>query len=93
MTQASKIKATILDFYTDRMVAEMRDFTANDLRMIVNASLDGKVAPGSSDRVLRMLRQGGLLNYIVLNRAQSLYRFIPVVSDSVPDATGDSTNE
>jgi len=90
MTQASKIRAAILDFYAACMMGTKRDFTANDLRMIVNSAMDGKVAPGSSDRILRMLRQGGMLNYIVLNRAQSLYRFIAVSTASVPDATGDS---
>ena len=88
MTQASKIRAIILDFYNNSMADTSRDFTANDLRTIVDAGMDGKVAPGSSDRILRMLRQGGLINYIVLNRAQSLYRFLPVAS--VPDATGNS---
>lgn len=90
MTQASKIRAIILDFYNNSMADTSRDFTANDLRTIVDAGMDGKVAPGSSDRILRMLRQGGLINYIVLNRAQSLYRFLPVASASVPDATGNS---
>src|SRR5208282_5117171 len=93
MTQASRIRALVLDFYNNRMAGSTQDFTANDLRAVVNAGLNTPAAPGSSDRILRMLRQGGLLNYIVLNRAQSLYRFTPTalsVPTSVPDATGDS---
>lgn len=34
------------------------------------------VAPGSTDRILRMLRRNKQLNYEVQNRAKSLYCFI-----------------
>jgi len=47
-------------------------FHAEDLRTFVGE--EARVAPGSADRVLRGMRQKGLLDYEVVNRAQSLYR-------------------
>jgi phage/plasmid-associated DNA primase len=53
-------------------------FTADQLRFYVTNNVAGGVSPGSSDRILRMLRQEGKLNYIVLNRGKSLYRAVPL---------------
>lgn len=41
----------------------------------LRASIGSGRAPDSAGRILRLLRQKGLLDYEVVNRAQSLYRF------------------
>jgi hypothetical protein len=49
-------------------------FHAEELRRTVTQSAP-ELAPSSADRILRMLRQEGRLDYVVLNRRQSLYQF------------------
>lgn len=46
-------------------------FHADDLRRYVAAEV--QVAPGSADRILRLLRQSGRVSYRVEDRARSLY--------------------
>jgi hypothetical protein len=62
-------------------------FTADQLRFYVNNNVSGGVSPGSADRVLRMLRQEGKLNYIVLNRGKSLYRAVPTLPVVMAEVT------
>lgn len=50
------------------------EFRAEELRTYV-LSRDRTIAPASPDRILRDLRQSGELDYEVLNRRASLYRF------------------
>ena len=66
--------AAILAFYGQRMDSDDRTFTASALRFYVQNNVIGGVSPSSADRVLRMLRQKGLLDYTVLNRGKSIYR-------------------
>ena len=67
----SKIQEAILEFANQRIG---QAFHADDLRRYVASQC--QVAPGSSDRVLRDLRQRGLVGYQVINRRQSLYLFV-----------------
>jgi len=53
-------------------------FTADQIRFYVNNNLAKSVSPSTTDRILRNLRSQNKLNYIVLNRNQSLYRAVPV---------------
>ena len=69
-----KIGAAIMAFYEADPDAA---FHADDLRDSVRDQC-GKVAPASSDRVLRDLRKKGKINYEVTNRRKSLYQFLPV---------------
>ena len=55
-----------------------REFHVADLHNYVSAQVGGYIAPASSDRILRQLRQKGRLNYIVTDRSKSLYRAIPL---------------
>lgn len=41
------------------------------------------IAPASPSRILRDMRAQGLLNYEVVHRRQSLYRFIPIIKELV----------
>ena len=52
-------------------------FHIEDLREYVIEREPG-IAPDSPGRILRELRLQGRLNYVVLNRRQSLYQFRPV---------------
>ena len=65
----ARIGSTIIEFCFRRCGQQ---FHADDLREYVTRTA-GQVAPGSADRVLRDLRQRGAIDYIVLNRAASLY--------------------
>ena len=53
-----------------------QEFHADDLRQYVSERT--MIAPGSADRILRDLRAKGICNYVVVNRAKSLYRALPV---------------
>jgi len=55
-----------------------QEFHADDMRRYVAERVNGYIAPASADRILRDLRQKGVVNYKVTNRRQSLYRALPV---------------
>lgn len=48
-----------------------------DLTEFVSSRVNGFVAPDSPGRILRLLRQSGRINYVVISRSKSLYRIIP----------------
>jgi ribosomal protein S25 len=50
-------------------------FHVDDLRQHVLGQV-AQIAPDSPGRILRLLRERGRLDYIVLNRRQSLYLFM-----------------
>ena len=56
-----------------------RLFHADDLRRYVIGEVP-EIAPDSPGRILRALRLGGRLSYIVVNRRLSLYQFRRVAS-------------
>ena len=82
--QLNRVAATtseaILEFIRQRLAdTETKGaFTADQLRFYVTNHVSGGVSPSSADRVLRMLRQKGALDYVVLNRGRSLYRAVPL---------------
>ncbi len=47
-------------------------FHSSQLHKYVADRVD--ISPGSADRIMRDLKQKGLLNYTVVNRAKSLYK-------------------
>jgi len=67
---SARISEAIVAFCRARVGKE---FFADDLRRYVTAQV-GAVAPGSADRILRALRQGGEVDYVVVDRAASKYR-------------------
>jgi len=73
MPVAARIGKLIVEFCGEH---EGQEFHADELRQHV-ADHVSKVAPGSADRVLRDLRQKGVVDYVVVNRAQSRYRIVP----------------
>ena len=66
-----KIARNIMDFHNERPGAQ---FHVEDLRRYVLARVPN-IAPDSPGRILRSLRQDRLLDYVVINRRQSLYQF------------------
>lgn len=66
---AARLTPAIVAFCRPRIG---REFHADDLRAFVAGSVG--CAPASSDRVLRHLRQRGVIGYSVINRRASLYR-------------------
>jgi hypothetical protein len=70
----ARIGQAILVFHSEIQETASREFHMEELRSYVTIST-GLIAPASADRVLRHLRQRGLIDYEVVNRAQSLYRF------------------
>ena len=69
----SRIGKLILEFCRPHDV-----FRMEDLKRFVENRVKGRIAPASTDRILRQLRQQGFLDYIVVSRRQSLYRIVPV---------------
>jgi hypothetical protein len=67
---ASRISGAILDFVSLHCGLT---FHSAQLHAYVESRC-GYIAPGSADRILRLLRQREKLNYTVVNRRQSLYR-------------------
>lgn len=66
---SSRIAAAILGFLRAKGIG--REFHADELRKHV-ADI-APAAPASADRILRSLRQRGLVGYIVKDRRASLY--------------------
>jgi hypothetical protein len=80
---SARIGDSIVGFYQHRLAVNLPEFQADDLRRWVQLEV-GRIAPGSADRILRAKRQSGALNYTILSRSQSLYRFdAPVAADGV----------
>ena len=69
---SSRIEAAIIKF-----CKEHRTFHADELRQAVIRDT-GIAAPASADRILRLLRQKGVIIYEVVSRRESLYRVIAV---------------
>jgi len=74
----SRIGALILEFCSERLKHFEGTFFMEELRIYVDRKLAGCIAPDSPGRILRQLRQQGLLNYKVVSRRQSLYQVVPV---------------
>ncbi len=73
------ISETVLAFVNLRLSqGPDSKFTGEQLRFFVQNNMNGRISPGSPDRILRMLRRAGKLNYVVLNRGKSLYEARPV---------------
>lgn len=66
----AKIGYVILTFFKHHKGLE---FHADELRQFVIQSVPFSVAPGSPDRIMRDLRQDGLIDYRVIDRRNSLY--------------------
>ena len=67
----ARIASVIMAFHE---VKWGQEFHVEDLRRYVRGQVPG-IAPDSPGRILRELRLRGELDYVVVNRRQSLYRF------------------
>jgi hypothetical protein len=68
-------------------------FHVEDLRQFVLTE-HATIAPDSPGRILRDMRQHGMINYVVLNRRNSLYQFQPLPQEvkHVNDISPPTTN-
>lgn len=71
-----RIRYLIQTFLACRSACSPPTFTMRELQAYVAGG--ASVAPGSTDRILRLLRRDGHLNYRVVNRAASLYEVLSV---------------
>jgi len=69
----SRIGSLILEYCRNTPI-----FYMEDLRWFVVRKLKSTLAPASTDRILRQLRQDRRLNYKVVSRHRSLYQVIRV---------------
>lgn len=70
------LAGAILRFLRARLATGRPEFYANELREYVQGAHDS--APASADRILRALRRAGNVDYVVVNRRDSLYRVLRV---------------
>jgi hypothetical protein len=82
----SRIAPIILQFKDER---PQGTFHVEELREYVLVRLSGEIAPDSPGRILRELRLQGMLDYVVINRRQSLYQFRPIDPAAPPPANPD----
>jgi hypothetical protein len=75
---AGRIRVAIEGFVHRRANSPEPTFTMVELHEHVAGEVTWGVAPGSTDRILRLLRRDGHLNYRVLDRQASLYEALPV---------------
>lgn len=74
-----RVSTQIAGYVTKFIDAHLdKEFRVEELHKYVASELDGYVAPGSPDRIMRLLKQQGRVDYIVLNRRRSLYKAIPI---------------
>jgi hypothetical protein len=67
----SRIGCSVFEFCRGVYGSTLKTFHAGDLHEAVAG--DAQIAPASADRILRALRQKGVINYRVLSRKESLY--------------------
>ncbi len=70
------IAGSILEFLEERLRTGRVRFHAEDLH--VHVARQTQRAPGSADRVLRLLRADGFCVYTLVSRSQSLYEVVSV---------------
>lgn len=90
LKRVSENIASIITAYVNGKAATSNpEFNASDVRNACTLKLGfSNVAPGSPDRVMRDLRQCNKINYVLVNRAKSLYRALPVVALTNNNAGG-----
>lgn len=69
---SERIAHAVEAYCADALTLDPPRFVADDLRKHVERVV-GPTAPGSADRILRLLRQQGRISYEVIDRRRSLY--------------------
>jgi len=83
-----KIARHVIAFYKEHVLSGNYTFRGNELTDYVFSR--EPIAFESPMRILRNLKTDGLLNYEVVNRAQSLYKFTGFDYDSLSKLCGDN---
>ncbi len=74
---SKRIAASIETFCRDVLTTMPHRFRMEDLLSHVRRDV-GVIAPDSPSRILRQLRSKGQIDYVVVDRAASLYQLFPV---------------
>lgn len=74
---SSRIQSAVKAFCKTRLQT-VPLFFMRDLARYVSSYPGMKVAPASTDRILRAMRAKGLVNYEVVNRSKSFYKITAV---------------
>jgi hypothetical protein len=83
---SAKISAVILGYFDGLLKRSAvqnfcPQFHMDDLAAFVQVRMEGQginIAPDSTSRIMRNMRQRGLLNYKVISRGESLYQVLGV---------------
>lgn len=75
-TEKTNIGPLVVSFLKERKRNKAREFYIEELRNYVWDNKDTNFAPTSPDRILRDLRQKGVVKYKVIDRARSLYKVL-----------------
>lgn len=66
----ARITTLIREYYNPGI-----EFRMSDLTQFVTSRFGGYVAPDSPGRIMRLLKQDGEINYTLISRSGSLYRW------------------
>lgn len=81
MGMPNKIAQVIKSFYLEKLFYQQQggtgSFNITELRTVVQ-SVEAAAKNASVDRILRNLRQKNQINYVVLDRNNSLYQVLPL---------------
>jgi hypothetical protein len=77
----AKIAAVIMEFHE---LHPCEEFHVEELRLFVRERVSD-IAPDSPGRILRALRLEGRVNYVIINRRDSLYQFCALEVPSEPE--------
>ena len=82
--QSQRIASAVKEYVQNHIE---REFTAKELRFFVLSRVNTS-APGSADRIMRQLRQAGIINYVLVSRSKSLYRGVRAGQVRAVDISG-----
>lgn len=85
---STRISPSIRRFCDHKYQQPDRRFHAEDLRGWVRRET-GILAPASADRILRDLRQKGVIDYRILSRRESLYEITAVQGEAAAKSAGE----
>ena len=82
---SARIGRAVIAFFREHSDEHNKRFHADELRACV-IRLTGIAAPASADRVMRDMRQRGLIGYKLISRRESLYEVIRIGEGHVEDS-------
>ena len=75
---STKLDDIVVRYCRTLLLCEESEFIMKELSQFVAVITKGQAAPDSAGRILRNLRQRGVVSYEVVSRSQSRYRVLGV---------------